>query len=396
MRSTPTISATEMRGINRSAILDIIRRKGPIARSDIVETLQVSLMTVIRIVDELIAEDMVKDSGVKEWTGGRRRPLLEFNSQGHVIIGVDLNESRIYGAVADLAGNIYTEITVPHHTSGSESYELLVQTIDGLLAYAKTTGKNILGIGVGALGITYYDEGVVHWAPTIEWRDFPLKENLHKRFNLPIILDNDVNLAALGETWFGVGQNCSNLVLVIIGSGIGAGIIIDGGIYRGSHLTAGEIGFLLPDRTFLGSKRDGFGALESQASGAIIAEKARKVLADRGSTENLEEISAEYVFDAYRNNEEWAKPIIEDSIGFYSQMLATLAVCFDPDVIILSGGVSKSADLLIEPILKNIEGVIPICPKILVSTLGHRATIMGAIIETLYNTSDFYSVRKLS
>lgn len=385
-----------MRGINRSAILDIIRRKGPIARIQIAEALQVSLPTVIRVVDDLMAEDLVKPTGDKEWSGGRKRPLLEFNSQGHLIVGVDLNESRVYGGVADLAGNILMEVTVQHHTRGVESYDLLVETIDELLDFAKTTGKNIRGIGVGAPGITYYDEGVVHWAPTLEWRDFPLKENLYDRFHIPIILDNDVNLAALGEMWFGVGQNCTNLVLVIIGSGIGAGIIIDGGVYRGSHLAAGEIGFLLPDRSHLGTWREGYGVLESIASGASIAERARLVLRNSLSSEELASISAEDVFDAYRRREDWAQPIIIDTIEHLSQMLVTLAVCFDPDLIVLSGGVAKSADLLIEPMLKNIAGVIPICPKLVVSNLGHRASLMGAIIEILYTTTDFYTVRKFT
>ena len=205
-----------------------------------------------------------------------------------------------------------------------------------------------------------------------------------------------MNLAALGELEFGVGQNCSNLVLVIIGSGIGAGIIIDGGIYRGSHLTAGEIGFLLPDRSFLGSHREGYGVLESIASGASIADQARKALSKKLSEEELGAITAEYVFDAYRHGAGWSKPIIQDAIAHYSQMLATLSVCFDPDLIILSGGVSKSADLLIDPMIKNIEGLVPIIPILKVSSLGHYATIMGAIMEILYNTSDFYSVRKLT
>lgn len=396
MSMTLTITAAEMRGINRSAVLETIRHRGPIARTQIAEALQISLPTVIRVVDELITEDLVKPTGDKEWSGGRKRPLLEFNSHGHLIIGVDMNETRLYGAVADLAGNILTETFLPHHARGVESFDFLVVIIDQLLQYARTTGKNIRGIGVGAPGITYYEEGVVHWAPTLEWRDFPLKEKLHERFQLPVILDNDVNLSALGEVWFGVGQNCTNLVLVIIGSGIGAGIIIDGGVYRGSHLTAGEIGFLLPDRSHLGIRREGYGALESLASGASIAARAKLMLEGSISSEKLASITAENVFEAFRRGEEWARPIISDTIDHLAQMLATLAVCFDPDLIVLSGGVSKSADLLIDPIMQRIDGVIPFCPKLVVSKLSHRAAVMGAIIEILYNTADFYMVRKLT
>ena len=167
-----------MRGINRSAVLDIIRRLGPIARTRIAGELQISLPTVMRIVNELIHEQLVQPTGAKEWSGGRKRPLLEFNAHGHLIIGVDMNETRLYGAVADLAGEMLTETFLPHHTRGVESYDLLVSVIEQLLDKAGKTGKKIRGIGVAAPGITYYEEGVVQWAPTLEWRNFPLKENL--------------------------------------------------------------------------------------------------------------------------------------------------------------------------------------------------------------------------
>jgi glucokinase len=437
MRANPTITATEMRGINRSAVLETIRRQGPVARTAIAEALQVSLPTVMRIVDELIAEDLVVPTGAKEWSGGRKRPLLEFNANGHLIIGVDMNETRLYGAVANLAGEILSETSLLHSTRGVESYDFLVSVIEELLRVAAATGKKIRGIGVGVPGITYYEKGVVQWAPTLEWRNFPLKESLHERFGLPVVLDNDVNIAALGEMWFGAGQKCNNLVLVMVGNGIGAGVIIDGGVYRGSHLTAGEIGFLLPDRSHLGAPRSGYGALESLASGASIAGRARQALAARqgeidggeqggsdggeqggsdggeqGGSDGGEQggsetrpystrphgefPTAEDVFEAYRRGEEWARPIISDTIDYLAQMVATLAVCFDPDMIVLSGGVAKSADLLVEPIYRRIEGVIPIRPRLEVSTLGHRAAIMGAIIEILYNTADFYVVRKQS
>ena len=396
MTNSLTMTATEMRGINRSAVLEVIRRKGPISRTQITESLQISLPTVVRVVDELVAEDLVKLTGDKEWSGGRKRPLLKFNSDGHVIIGVDMNETRLYGAVTDLAGNILTETTLPHQAQGVQLYDLLVKIIDQLLNFARKTGKNIRGIGVGAPGITYYEEGVVHWAPGLEWRDFPLKEKLTNGFQLPVVLDNDVNLAALGELWFGVGQGCSNMVLVMIGSGIGAGIIIGGGVYRGSHLTAGEIGFILPDRSGLGVRREGYGALEAIASGASIAARARRELAGHLPADQLAALTAEDVFNAHRRKEDWAGLIVNETIDYLAQMLASLAVCFDPDCIVLSGGIAKSADLLINPILERIDGVIPISPTLVVSKLGHRAAVMGTIVEILYNTADFYLVRKLS
>src|SRR5512143_349963 len=110
MRRSYTITAADMRRINRSAILEIVRRESPISRTLIAEKLNVSLPTVMRIVDELIEEGLVRPEGSKEWSGGRRRSLLEFNAEGHVVIGIDLGGTKIFGAIADLGGNILHEV----------------------------------------------------------------------------------------------------------------------------------------------------------------------------------------------------------------------------------------------------------------------------------------------
>ncbi len=239
-------------------------------------------------------------------------------------------------------------------------------------------------------------KGLCTGRPTLEWKDFPLKEKLQQQFQLPIILDEDVNLSVLGEMWFGVGQNCRNLVLVIVGKGIGAGIIVDGAIYRGSHLFAGEVGYLLPDRTHLGRRRQGIGALESLASCTSTVARARQNLKDLLPEERLDSLTIGEMLNAYQRGEGWATPFIEEMLDYLAQAIAALAVCFDPDMIILSGDVLCAADVLIEPILQRINGAIPILPRLVASRLGRRAVVMGAIMETLYNMTDFYVVHKLS
>ena len=252
MKQIKTITATEMRGINRTAILEIIRVEGPTSRSYIAETLKVSLPTVMRIVDELIEEGFVIETNEKEWSGGRKRSLIEFNTKDFLTIGVDLGGTKFYGAVANLGGEIIFEKQYSkHNTKQEESYKLVVNLINELLEQSKSTGKKILGIGVGAPGVTYHERGVISWAPSLEWKNFPLKERLETEFNMPVVVDNDVNMSALGEMWFGAGKDAQNIVTIYIGTGIGAGVVIDGALYRGSHQMAGEIGYLLPGREFL-------------------------------------------------------------------------------------------------------------------------------------------------
>ncbi|HEX2998369.1 MAG TPA: ROK family transcriptional regulator [Anaerolineales bacterium] len=392
-----TITAADMREINRSAILEIIRRESPISRSAIAERLDVSLPTVMRIADELIEEGFVRPQGSTEWSGGRRRPLLEFNAESFVVVGVDMGGTKFYGAISDLGGNILDEIDMGRHgKSGEGNYERLIELIDSLLASPKLGERRVRGIGVGAPGITFHKEGIVKWAYSLNWRDFPLKARLSEHYKLPITVDNDVNLAAMGELWFGAGQNIQNMILIVNGTGIGAGIVIDGALYRGGSEASGEIGNFIPGREFLGRNYQDFGALEKAASGTGIAERARLSLQSTRETAELESLTADDVFLAARQGQQWATSIIAETVDYLAIAVANLAVSFDPQLIVLGGGISLFADLLIEPILQRLEGTIPTLPKLVVSKLGLRAGVMGAITNVLHNTSNFYVVNKLS
>lgn len=392
-----TITASAMRHINRSAILEIIRRESPISRTAIAERLDVSLPTVMRIVEELITEGFVRPQGSTEWSGGRRRSLLEFNADGHVVIGVDMGGTKMYGAISDLGGNILDEVNFSRHGStGEDSYNYLTSLIDKLLASPKMAGRSLRGIGVGVPGVTLHKEGIITWAYTLHWENFPLKSRLSEKYKLPITVDNDVNLAALGELWFGAGQNVQNMILITVGTGIGAGVIIDGALYRGAKEASGEIGNMIPGYEFLGKDYRAFGALESVASGTGIAARARELLKASRSPEELSILQAEDVFEAARKGENWAKTIINETIDTLAIAIANLVALFDPELVVLGGGVSRSADLLIDPIQARLAIALPNPTNLVVSNLGLQATVMGAITNVLHNTSNFYVVHKLS
>jgi predicted NBD/HSP70 family sugar kinase len=350
----------------------------------------------MRLIDELIEEKFVKEINEKEWSGGRKRSLVKFNSKEHLTIGLDLGGTKFYGAVSDLEGDILYEKMIPHFGSrGEEGYALVSSMIEDLIAYAKGTGIPIMGIGIGVPGVTYHDKGIVEWAPSLDWRDFPMAERVSKQFNLPVIVDNDVNLSAMGEMWFGAGRDANNLVVLNIGTGIGAGVVIDGAIYRGHNEMAGEIGYLIPGREYLEQEYPGFGALELLAAGTGIAQRARTVLKDSGKA-NAETITAEEVFDAYRKGEEWSVKVVDDTVAYLAIAIAAVITFFDPEVLVLNGGVSQSSDFIIEPLISLLKNRIPRIPPIMASTLGYRATVLGGMINLLHNVSDFYIVHKLS
>jgi predicted NBD/HSP70 family sugar kinase len=392
-----TITALEMRDINRSAILELIRRESPISRTAIAERLQVSLPTVMRIIDRLVEEGLVRSHGSTEWSGGRRRTLLAFNAAQHVVIGVDLGGLKMFGAIADLGGKILQEADIVRHaSSGEENYQNLVRLIEVLLSSPAIEGKKIWGIGIGAPAVTYHQTGVITWAYSLNWKEYPLKALLTDHFRMPIIVDNDVNLAALGEFWFGAGQNRQNMVLLAIGTGIGAGIIINGALYRGASEASGEVCNIIPGREFLGQSYHEFGALESLASNIGIANRARLALKDRITPEELENLDAHDFYMAVRRCEEWAQQLLSETIDYLAIGVVNITACFDPEVIILGGEIAQYADLYVEPILERIKGALPKGPCLVASSLGNRAVVMGAITNVLHNTADFYRVQKLS
>jgi glucokinase len=200
----------------------------------------------------------------------------------------------------------------------------------------------------------------------------------------------------MGELWFGAGQSIQNMILVVGGAGIGAGIIIDGALYRGGSEASGEIGHFLPGREFLGRNYQKFGALESVASGTGILERARAQLRAGGESKRLRSLTAEDVFLAAREGQGWARTILDETVDYLAMAVANLAVSFDPELIVLGGSMAAFSDLLIEPVLQRIRGTIPSLPRLVVSALGVRAGVMGAITNVLHNTSNFYVVHKLS
>lgn len=391
------LSIAELHAINRMAVLELIRHEEPISRTEIARVLDISVPTAMRIVDGLVAEGLVRPANVKEWSGGRKRELYRYNGEAHLVIGVDLGGTKIYGAVANLRGEILYEAHNPNHQSQSEeSLEVLCNLITDLEGYAHKTGLPILGIGVGVPGITDALTGLVINAPSLDWDHFPLKERLSKRFAYPLVIENDVNLAALGEYWFGVTTRFANLVLIAIGTGIGAGIILSGTVLPGAHQTAGEVGYLLPDLASLRQKYPGFGAFEQRASGTGIAARARCLLKGQWDAEHLAALTTEDIFTFARLREPWALQVLDETIDYLAQSIAAIALIVDPEVIILGGGVSRSADLLIEPILARLDGVIPVRPKIIASQLGYHAGILGSVARLLRATSSYYHVQKLT
>jgi glucokinase len=303
----------------------------------------------------------------------------DMNTPADAVIGIDVGGTKMFGVVADLAGNIQHEIYRPHgRYPKTEGFAWLTELIRELLDVPRPENQQIRGICIGVPSITLSSQGIVKWAPTFGWRDFPLRDELAKRFDLPIFVENDVNLATLGEWGFGAGQGMQNIVCMFIGTGIGGGVIINGQLYRGNNQAAGEIGWMVPDRAMLRHNAvEGFGGLESLASGKGIAERANR---QRSQERPL---TASDVFAAARDGESWAEAVIEETADYLSIGVANISALLDPAAIIIGGGVAEAGDLLIDPVRHRLEQVIQYIPEILQAKLGKYAPALGAVTRVL-------------
>lgn len=391
----PVASSSTVRHINRAAILELIRESGPISRSGIADILSLSLPTVMRIVDELIEDDLVIDTGASQSTGGRPRTLLSFNGSAYAVIGVDLGSRSMYGCLSDLSGEILHDRTIAHKETPEENLSALIALIEEFLTLPRPRGQRLRGIGIAVPGIIIMPAGVVGHAPSLAWENLPLQEILTEHFDLPVFVENDINLAALGEWGYGAGRSTHSLVTISIGTGLGGGIILDGTLLRGFHQAAGEIGFMFPGKEFLGKPYADWGALESQASGSAIAARAAELLTEKTGTKPARALSAADVFDAMRDGEEWAKQIVEETADLLSIAIGNITALLDPEVIVLGGGVAQSSDILLPMIEQRLQGATPYMPLIRASELGKEASIKGAIMLVLSGTTRYMIVKRV-
>jgi len=397
-----------MKSINRATIVDMLVKNSPISQTQICEITGLSRATVSTIVNELKEEKLIIEVSKEVATGGRRQTLLKLDENAGYVVGIDLGGTKMVGAVTNLNGKFIVKMRWPTKTKDDDGPEVILATllnfINTLITKAGVDVEKVRGIGIGIPGVVR-PGGVVEWAPNLQWRNINLASKLSSVINKPIFIENDLNLLALGEYWYGAAQGSHSMVCLAVGTGIGAGIIINGRLFTGAHQAAGEVCNLLVDRSYLAKDFRKFGCLEMLASGPAIAKQYAAAIQNgtehendsnrkSGDDEDLNGINesnitgAELVFAEADRNNPVAKQIIEEFSQNIAMAIVALTTVLDPEVIVLGGGVSQNAGLFRERIVELCSPVVQVMPRIEVSTLGVDAGIMGAIALTLHNTSE--------
>lgn len=280
---------------------------------------------------------------------GRKPPL---------VVGVDVGGTKIAAAVVDAAGQIYGRVQVPTDVRGAEAtLRSIAEAILRALSAAEVARDDVLAAGLGVPGKVDSEAGVGVLSVNLGWREVPVKALLEARLGLPCVLENDVKAATLGEGRFGAGRGMRNFIYLSVGTGIAAGLVLNGRLYRGSTGMAGEVGHAIVAPRGPRCKCGARGCLEAVASGPAIAARAMEVLHTSRPTLLRDlaggpdgQVTAEQVFAAAAQGDPVAKEVVERAGAYLGLAISQLIMAFDPQVIILGGGVAQGGDLLLQAI----------------------------------------------
>ncbi len=366
--------------VNKGQILKLLREEGPISRAEIARRLGLSRPTVSTHIKDLLKEGLVVEVGKGKSSKGRKGILLKYNARHGYFLAGDIEGSIMRFALSDLCGEILYEKVLSLNDLRQKNMmkpENFIDIIKQFLKENSVEEKNIRVITLGIAGII--EEGKLIFAPNLpEWNHAPLQNLIKEAFQeTQVILENDVNMAVMGEMWKGAGKGLKNIVYLSLSTGIGAGIVIDGRLYEGSNKFAGEIAYMVVDSQhdkFPGVEYTPLGALEWVASGARIIEKAKSF--------DSKYILLEMIFDDYNKVEEIK--VLIDRVGEYlGKALVNIVSILDPEVIIVGGIVGKFLNILMRKIKPTIEYYLPVPVKIIPSALYPKTVVYGAIYRAL-------------
>jgi glucokinase-like ROK family protein len=372
------------------AILELVRRGRAHSRSELIERTGLSRAIVTQRVNELLARGFLVET-VAPSTGGRPPRQLRFRADGGHVLVADIGATSIDVAVADATGTVLARLGETADVADGPDVILgrVGSLFETLLEEHGAPGE-LWGMGIGVPGPVEFRTGHPISPPIMPgWEGYPVREYFRDRHNVPVWVDNDVNIMALGESREGLAQEHDNFIFVKVGTGIGSGIVSNGLIHRGAQGSAGDIGHVqVVDGRGSVCRCGKVDCLEALAGGAALARDGRE-LAERGESERLAAvlrergvITARDVIRAARAGDPTAVRLVDHSARLVGQTLAGLANFFNPSLIVIGGGVAHAGDAYLATVRQVIyaRSTALATRELIVqlSRLGGRAGVIGA------------------
>jgi predicted NBD/HSP70 family sugar kinase len=369
-----------VRAINEQIVLEAVLAEGNVTRAGLARRTGLSKPTVSALVRILECCGLVQSQGIQLGSMGRPATVYSVNRLAGHTYAVDLGGSKLRAAVTDLFGDVLAEETVRTPQGQGQS---LVNTIgdlyDDLTAKAGARPDATAAACIGVPGVVRPSEGQIGSAFNVPGLDqFPFKGALGDRLGMPVVIENDANLAAVGECWRGWGRGCDHFIFISIGTGIGMGIVIHGELYRGGTGGAGEVGFLPVVGDPFDPANVTHGPLENAAASGGIERRLEELLPEHPDTTLEIGSTVRDVFAAASRGDPLATELVDYESRLIALGLAAVNSVIDPQLVVLGGGIGSNPQLL-GPVRECLSQLVPEPPEVQSSSLGERASLYGAI-----------------
>ena len=398
MAAGRTGSLETLRRLNRLRVIDALRDEGLISRAEIARRTGLSRSTVSSLVSELQADGLVVErsepAAAHGDQGGRPPILLSFDASAGVAVGIDFDHHHVRVAVSDLSSRILVERELQLDTdhAAHEGLDAAAELVGELLAEAGVDEARVIGAGMCLPGPIHRPTGVVGSTAILPgWVGVAAAEEMHRRLDLPILVDNDANLAALAEAAFGAGRDAKDLVYLMISSGIGAGLVLNGRLYRGAEGLAGELGHVLVDADGPVCRCGNRGCLETVAGTDALAELLRRSHGDG--------LDGRAIVRLAREGDLGCRRVIADAGRAIGKAAATLVNVLNPELLIVGGDLSDAGELLLDGVRESLErSALPTAVQaadVVAGSLGDRAEVLGAIALVLSEAERDHPLRPM-
>jgi predicted NBD/HSP70 family sugar kinase len=368
-----------LRAMNEQLLLEHIRRSGQISRADLARVSRLSKPTVSGALATLEQAGLVRTSGARTGLPGPAAILYEVRPEAGFVLGLDAGSRFLRGGIVDISGNPRARSVLKARASNARGrIGELVQLAGNLFAEAGVTAADITQTVLGCPGVYDRRRDALIMAGALPGWDKPfVLTELRKEFGASLMVENDVDAAALAERAHGHGRGVDSFALVWIGTGIGMGLVLGGRLHRGAHGAAGEIGYLPFDSAESTDPRDARrrGSLEAAASAAGIVRAARR----RGMRGP---VSARHVFASAAKGDERASHVIATEAALIAKAVSAVVAVADPELVVLGGGIGQAPGFL-DAVAAELRPLAPVPPELRVSALGQDAVVDGCLAAGL-------------
>ena len=376
-------SAKLIKDINRQIVLNLILKQGPISGADLAKKTKMRPSTISGILKALSALGLIVDVGTGKSTsqGGRKPVLWQIDARGGYAIGMEVIRKKFITTIMDLESKIVAKGT--RRTGSFNNENQLVEEIDGevkrILSDNQIDPKKVIGMGLGITGLVDTNKAEILQTTVLKKRNVPLSKLLDEKMDMGVIVENDANAAAYGEHWIGIGKKTKHLIYLEVNeevTGIGCGIVINGQVYRGANMCAGEVGLILPSISNLYHKDT-----------LVVQESILLDLVEG----DVEKITTDILLKAVKQNDRLALRMLEDLGEILGDEIVRMVNLLNPEMIILGGDIADASEFILEPIRNTIRrkalDAVSNVVKVEISSFGNYAVAVGAaslVLQQVY------------